>query len=111
LCFEHVTFESSQAPYSPGDDPWEIVPASRETEDRIAEALTGHRFVSSRFEGLFGAYHAALTSGGPLPVTLADARRSIELVTALYHSAETDTVVRLPIDPEHPKYHGWRFRR
>lgn len=21
LCFEHVTFESSQSPYSPGDDP------------------------------------------------------------------------------------------
>src|SRR6516164_11441291 len=30
LCFEHVTFESSLTPYSPGDDPWEIVPASEE---------------------------------------------------------------------------------
>src|SRR5438034_6693285 len=25
LCFEHVTFESSQAPYAPGDDPWQII--------------------------------------------------------------------------------------
>ena len=43
-----------------------------------------------------------------LPVTLADARRSLELVTALYHSAATDTIVTLPIGPDHPKYHGWR---
>src|SRR5207245_8685133 len=25
FCFEHVTFERSQAPYSTGDDPWDIV--------------------------------------------------------------------------------------
>jgi hypothetical protein len=42
FCFEHVTFESAQAPYSPGDDPWQIVPASREAEDRISDALAGH---------------------------------------------------------------------
>ena len=108
LCFEHVTFESSQAPYSPGDDPWEIVPGSREAEYRIADALAGHRFIPSRFEGLMGAYHAALVSGGALPVTLADARRSIELVTALYHSAATGAVATLPIEPDHPSYHGWR---
>src|SRR5437667_7244151 len=40
--FEHVTFESAQAPYSPGDDPWLIVPAPRAAEDRIPDALAGH---------------------------------------------------------------------
>ncbi len=55
------------------------------------------------------AYHAALTTGGALPVTLADARRSVELVTALYHSAATGTVVHLPIAPDHPYYHGWHL--
>jgi predicted dehydrogenase len=108
LCFEHVTFESSQSPYSPGDDPWEITPASSEAADRIADALAGRRFVPSWFDGLMGAYHAALTPGEALPVTLADARRSLELVTALYHSAATDTIVTLPIGPDHPKYRGWR---
>ena len=108
LCFEHVTFESSQAPYTPGDDPWEITSASPETADRIAEALAGYRATPSGFEGLMGAYHAALATGGPLPVTLADARRSIELVTALYHSAATGTAVRLPIGSDHPSYGGWR---
>ena len=107
LCFEHVTFESALAPYSPGDDPWETLPASREAADRIADVLAGHLFVPSRFEGLMGAYHAALTTGSMLPVTLADARRSLELVTALYHSAVTGTAVSLPIGRDHPSYSGW----
>jgi len=102
-----VTFESALAPYSPGDDPWEITPASSAAADRIAGALAGHRFVPSRFGGLMGAYHATLTSGGPLPISLADARQSLELVTALYHSSATGTAVRLPIGTDHPKYNGW----
>jgi predicted dehydrogenase len=108
LCFEHVTFESSQKPYAPGDEPWQIIPASPEAADRIAEALASHRCLPSRFEGLMSAYHAALTTGGALPVTLADARQSLELVTALYHSAATGAVVHLPIAPDHPRYNGWR---
>ena len=108
LCFEHVTFESSQMPYAPGDEPWQIIPASPEAADRIADALSGQRFVPSRFEGLMDAYHAALTTGGALPVTLADARQSVELVTAIYHSAATGAVVHLPIAPDHPCYNGWR---
>jgi predicted dehydrogenase len=107
LCFEHVTLESPLAPYSPGDNPWEIIPASPAAADRIGDALAGHHFVQSRFEGLFGAYHDALASGGPLPITLADARQSLELVTALYHSAATGTAVSLPIGMDHPKYNGW----
>ena len=108
FCFEHVTFESSQAPYSPGDDPWEIVPASDAAAARIAEALRDWAFVPSRFNGLMARYHAALEAGTELPVTLADARQSLELVTALLHSAETGARVDLPIDASHPKYRSWR---
>jgi predicted dehydrogenase len=57
---------------------------------------------------LIAAYHAALAANGALPVTLADARRSLELVTALYHSAANGTVVTLPIAADHPSYNGWR---
>jgi predicted dehydrogenase len=108
LCFEHVTFESALAPYSPGDDPWEIAPASPDVADRIADALAGHGFMPSRFAGLMSAYHQALATGGVLPVTLSDARRSLELATALYYSAATDSVVTLPIADAHPGYRGWR---
>jgi predicted dehydrogenase len=108
LCFEHVTFESSLAPYSPGDDPWQILPTSPEAEARFATALEGWSAVPSRFEGLMAAYHRALETAGPLPVTLADARRSLELITALYHAAETGAPVSLPIGLDHPKYKSWR---
>jgi predicted dehydrogenase len=107
FCFEHVTFESTQSPYSPGDDPWEIVPASAGAADRIATALAEHAFVPSGFGGLMDAYHRALASGKELPVTLGDARRSLEFVTALYHSAATGLVVTLPIADDHPAYKGW----
>ena len=108
LCFEHVTFQSSPAPYSPGDDPWDIVPASPEVEQRMAQALADHQPLPSRYEGQFGAYHAALTTGGALPVTLADASSSLELITALYHSAATGVSLALPITADHPSYLGWR---
>jgi predicted dehydrogenase len=111
LCFEHATFESGEAPYSPGDDPWNIVAASPEAERRIADALAGYRLVPSRYEGQLGAYHAALTSGDALPVTLADARASLELATALYHSAATGAAVSLPIIADHPSYNGWPHHR
>ncbi len=51
--------------------------------------------------------HAAITDGAPPPVTLTDARDSLELITAIYHSAETGSVVTLPIGGDHPKYGGW----
>lgn len=51
--------------------------------------------------------HQALTSGTPLPVTLAEARQSIEVVTAAYYSAYSGDAVMLPIEPVHPFYGGW----
>ncbi len=83
-------------------------PSSTKAEARIADVLAGYRPIATRFEGLLGAYHAALMTGSPLPITLADARLATELATALYHSAATGAPVTLPIDPDHPSYAGWR---
>jgi hypothetical protein len=47
-------------------------------------------------------------SGAELPVTLADARASIELITALYCAARTRQPVSLPLAADHPLYGGWR---
>ena len=49
-----------------------------------------------------------LPDGFDLPVTLAEARASIELITAVYHSARTGRAVALPIGENHPAYAGWR---
>jgi predicted dehydrogenase len=107
LCFENVTFESGTEPYAPGDDPWTIVAAAPEHDAAFAAVLAARQPVKRRFAGQLGAFHTALATGGPLPVTLADARRSLELITALYHSSRTGEPVALPIGAEHPLYHGW----
>jgi predicted dehydrogenase len=106
--FEHVTFESSLAPFSPGDEPWRILPASPEAAARIEAALQGFAPVPRRFHGQMAAYADALDYGGVLPVTLDDARRALELVTALYASAETGEAVPLPLPISHPRYVDWR---
>ena len=107
LAFEHVTFESDHDPYQPGTKPWRILPASPAAEARIAAALADWQHVPPRYTTQFALFHSALLGKGPLPVTTADARRALELVTAFYHSSETHTDVVLPIGPEHPKYQSW----
>lgn len=107
LYFEHVTFESSLSPYAPGEDPWHILPASAQAAKAIDQALSDWGFVRPRYAGLFAAYHTSLETGGPLPITLAEARASLELITALYHSSATGQNVDLPISKYHPKYRSW----
>jgi hypothetical protein len=41
------------------------------------------------------------------PVTLEDARNSLELVTAAYQSQRTGLPTPLPILSDHPLYHSW----
>ena len=107
LAFENVTIESDHAPYSPGGKPWKILPRNPQTEAAIADLLKDWTHQPQRFETQFALFHAALITGGPLPVTTADSRRALELVTAMYHSSETHEEVRLPIRPDHPKYKSW----
>jgi predicted dehydrogenase len=108
FCFEQLTAESSLSPYAPGNEPWSFTPASDEAGLRIAEALADFTPMPERFAGQFAAFHASLASGAPPPVTFEDARASIELLTALYHSAGTGAPVALPLPPTHPGHRGWR---
>ncbi len=108
FCFENVTFESCQEPYAPGNDPWQIIAANEDVQARIDAVLADFTHVPSRFAGQFAAYHATLEAGAPPPVTLSDARQSLELITALFHSSETGQAVALPIRAGHAKYQGWQ---
>ncbi|WP_413988826.1 Gfo/Idh/MocA family protein [Labrys okinawensis] len=108
LMFENVTFESGGEVYSPGDEPWQILPANDEVAAEIETLLKDYEQVGRRYLGQLDAFHEALDGRGPNPVTVADARRSLELATAFYHSAETGRDVALPLGPDHPKYRGWR---
>jgi predicted dehydrogenase len=108
FCFAGLTVESHLDPYNPGRAPWRFLTGDAGLKSRIDQALAGYEPGPERWTGQFVRLHGALTEGTTLPVTVADARASIELITAAYHSAATGETVRLPIGPDHPAYAGWR---
>ena len=106
--YQNLTAESqSPEPYRPGKEPWQITGKTPEIERQIAQALADFKPGLESFEGQFEAMHASLAGHAPVPVTLEDARRSLELITALYHSAASGEQLRLPVGPEHECYGGW----
>ena len=108
FCFRNFTAESNLAPYANTAAPWTFTGDSPETAARIKAALAGFAPLPERFVGQFYHFAEALRQGTELPVTLTDARASLELITAIYHSAQTGQAVPLPIAPDHPKYASWR---
>jgi predicted dehydrogenase len=105
--FEGFTAQSHLEPYKFGFDGWRFTaraPDQQPAIDRFAAAVAPAR---QGFAGQFFALAEALDQGAPPPVTLDDARRSIELLTALYRSARTRETIDLPIPSCAPDYHGW----
>ena len=108
FCFSNLTAESNTEPYANTTDPWTFTGDSPEIERQIQETLTHFNPQPEGFEGQFLRYYQALQNNTELPVSLADARTSLELITAIYHSAQTGEVVELPLSKYHPKYADWR---
>jgi predicted dehydrogenase len=111
FCFANLTAESNTKPYSNTSDPWTFAGDSPELREQIEETLARFVALPEGFAGQFYRFHQALQQGAELPVTLADARASVELITAIYHSAQTGRAVDLPIGQDHPKYAGWQPNR
>lgn len=109
LCFENLTVErlsfDDEAP-RPGEEPWSITPRDESVAKAIAAIPTPSASLRS-FAAQFSGFYDVLAQGGDMPVTLADARRSLELVTALFHASEMDETVTLPIGCDHSRYSGW----
>jgi predicted dehydrogenase len=105
---ENVTMTGGGTIYACARDPWEFVPKAPKDQAWLDAALAQAPTGPEEFAGQFALYHAALEGGGVLPVTVAEARRAIELLSAIYHSARTGERVQLPIPNDHPVYHGWR---
>jgi predicted dehydrogenase len=108
FCFSHLTAESNTEPYRNTSDPWTFSGDSPELEARIEETLARFVPLPEGFAGQFYRFYQALQNDSALPVTLAEARASLELITAIYHSAQTGQAVELPIGEGHPKYGGWK---
>jgi len=107
FCFEHLTAESHTRPYTPSRAPWTFTGRTPEVQAEIDAALDAVATVGPGYARQFELFHAALTESAPLPVTIADARQSLELVTAAYASAASGQAETLPIGPGHPLYGAW----
>ena len=75
--------------------------------DAIKDLKRALELKPSRFEAQMALFYTALETNGPLPVTTADSRRALEIVTAFYHSSRTHQEVVFPIRPAHPLYKSW----
>ena len=106
-CFSRMSVESSIEPYRSTGDPWTFNGDSPEIDAEIQAALRSFQPIEEGFAGQFAQYYAAVQNGTPLPVTLDDARNSLELITALYESSWSGKPVNLPITADHPLYNGW----
>jgi len=108
FCFGNLTAESNTEAYQSTSDPWTFTGDSPDIQRQIEETLSLFVALPEDFEGQFYRFFKAVQNNTQLPVTLADARASLELITAIYHSAQTGRVVELPIGSDHPKYASWR---
>lgn len=107
FCFHDLTAESIRAPYTMGKDPWTFSAADEARQKRIDAALAAYVPHEDGYARQFELFHEALKTGAAPPVTLEDARRSLELVTAAYQSQRTGQPSRLPITGIHPLYESW----
>ena len=108
FCFSDLTAESNLQPYANTSDDWTFTADTPAQEEQIASALECFEPLPEGNAGQFYRYYHALQSGAAFPVTLADARASLELITAIYHAAHTRQTVELPIQAGHPLYAGWQ---
>lgn len=107
LAFEHVTFESTRTPYAVGSGPWTITARDPAIQAQCDEIARKWKDTPGRFAGQMSAYHATLEAGAEPPVTLADAKASIALLTGFYRSAATGREIALPLTADDPARAGW----
>jgi predicted dehydrogenase len=107
FCFSGFTAESNTQPYDNSKDPWSFTGDTPELTQQIEETLARFVPLPERFIGQFYRFYQALLHDTELPVRLRDARASLELFTAMYHSSFTRQVVDLPIGPSHQRYASW----
>ena len=107
LMFEGFTVESDHTPYAPASAPWTFHARAPTTQAEIDAVLDRVPERRPGYAGLFDAIADALSGQSGREVTLDDARRSLEFVTAVYASARSGERVAVPLTSDHPMYDGW----
>ena len=107
FCFENLTAESSLGAYTPSQDPWTFISQDETRQREIDAALVALPAVQQGYGRQFELFGQAIGQGTAPPITLQDARRALELVTAAYHSIRTGQPTPLPLTSTHPLYRSW----
>ena len=110
FCFEGLTAESAaspEKPYNPADDEWTFLPRTPITQSQIEYVLSKVKQSKSWYAGMFEEISNKLNSLPSEEVTLADARNSLEFVTAVYASSRQNKVIEIPINKKNKLYNSW----
>ena len=110
FCFDGVTVESGSSPkkpYNPADDEWKFLAREPVTQKQIDSVLLKVKKTSSWYTGMFGEIANKLDGAISDEVTLLDARKSLEFVTAVYDSSRQNKNIKLPINKDNPLYNSW----
>ena len=107
FCFLDLTAESTTEPYTMYRDPWKFVAGTPEHQAVVDQALADFQETEDSYTRQFQLFHEALVNGAEPPVTLQDARASLELVSAAYRSQRTGAPTQLPIGEDNPLYKSW----
>ena len=107
FCFSSLTAESGLEPYKLADSDWQFIARAPQQQAAIDSALAGLSPPLSGFQGLFSAIYDHFVLGQGDIVSFAEARRSIEFVTAVYRSAREGQQIQLPLQQDDPLYHSW----
>lgn len=110
FCFENLSAESGLTPYSPASSPWTFTARPPMAQPTIDDAVS---HIAPQLEGFarqFELAHATLRESTPPPVTLSDARASLELITAIYAADAQACSIALPLGMDAPGYMDWSQR-
>jgi len=107
LMFEGFTVESDHRPYALAEKSWHFTAREPTQQDEIDRVLATVGSVPCGYVGMFDAIAQTLQGIDAPLVTLADGRRSLEFVSAVYGSARSGLPVSLPLGPESKLYDGW----
>jgi predicted dehydrogenase len=111
FCFEKLTATSGTNPYAPADAQWQFQARGSHSQAGIDDCLASVPNSPVGYLGLFTELAQKLRGLPNECVSFEDGRRSLELVTAIYHASRTQQSVVLPLDDTFEAYNSWQPQR
>jgi len=105
--FEKLTAQSGSNPYAPAADTWTFIARNPADQAQVDEMVNATYNQPSGYSGLFSAIADTLDGQVDRTVSLNDARRALEFVSAVYTSNSLDKSITLPITKTDACYQSW----